>query len=114
MQQKEIQHLYWRGGFGIQPNELHELRSKSRQYVVDDLFLKSKPAELLQLDTFDLEQYTAQNILRDRSKRQAFIRESTEKLKSFNALWFQNIADSKQVLREKMILFGRIILFAEM
>ena len=105
MRSKEIQHLYWRAGFGIQPNRLQELRSKDRKEIVEDLFQASHQIDPLYIDTFDLEKYTTQNLLRDKSKRQAFIKESTEKLKSFNGIWFQHIADSDQFLREKMILF---------
>ena len=39
---KEIQHLYWRAGFGIQPSHLRSIENQSRKKIVDALFSSSK------------------------------------------------------------------------
>ena len=41
MTAREIQHLYWRAGFGISPNALKALKSSTRHSIVSDLFKKS-------------------------------------------------------------------------
>ena len=39
---KEIQHLYWRAAFGIQPSHLRSIENQSRNKIVDVLFSSSK------------------------------------------------------------------------
>ena len=38
MTHKEIQHLYWRAGFGISPDRLKKSYKKTRAYLVKELF----------------------------------------------------------------------------
>lgn len=105
MTQQDIQHLYWRGGFGVNPKQLSALSDLNRQSVIDFLFEMSSDSSDLILDTSDLDGYTIQNILRDKRKRIEFVKDSREKLKDFNVLWFNRLVNSNQVLREKMTLF---------
>lgn len=48
MTYKEVQHLYWRAGFGLKPKELQYLASFSKEALVNDLFQKSKDIVPLQ------------------------------------------------------------------
>ncbi|WP_425076253.1 DUF1800 domain-containing protein [Psychroserpens sp. S379A] len=105
MKQQEIQHLYCRAGFGIKPEELYAMSGKSRQFIVNSLFQRSAETYDLIIDTSDLEGYTEQNVIRDKRKRIGFIKDSKEKLKDFNVLWFDRMVNSNQILREKMTLF---------
>jgi hypothetical protein len=41
MKQKELQHLYWRAGFGLIPNALVSI-NKDREIVVNELFISKR------------------------------------------------------------------------
>ena len=63
MKLKHIQHLYWRAGFGILPNQLHALSKKNKNEVIDNLFRASKKFTPLKVDTSEIE-----NILNGQTK----------------------------------------------
>ena len=49
MKQRHIQHLYWRAGFGIGVKKIDQLKSKSKNEIIKDLFqafleLMAKPS----------------------------------------------------------------------
>jgi len=102
---KEIQHLYWRAGFGINPKDISQLSNMNRFEVVESVFKASVNDSPLSIDTSEIDHYTAQSILKDKRKRVTFINDSREKLKEFNVLWFNRLVTSHEVLREKMTLF---------
>jgi len=107
MKTKYLQHLYWRAGFGINPNTLKTLTKFNKQQVVDTLFLESKHTTKLVIDTSEIDHYTTQFFLSNKGKtKKAKFREiSQEKLKAFNLLWVNRLVNSEEVLREKMTLF---------
>ena len=55
MKLKHIQHLYWRAGFGILPNQLHTLSKKNRKDIIDNLFRASKKITPLKVDTSEID-----------------------------------------------------------
>ena len=65
MTYREIQHLYWRAGFGLKPKELQYLASYSKEAIVNDLFKKSKDIIPLEKDLSYLKSYP-QNLLKRR------------------------------------------------
>lgn len=105
MKQQDIQHLYWRAGFGIHPNQLNNLSKKSRQQVVSELFENSSNSSPLKIDTSDIDQFIVKDILKDKSKQREFIKKSRNKLKEFNTLWVNRLVTTNELLREKMTLF---------
>ncbi|OUS01457.1 hypothetical protein A9Q86_06655 [Flavobacteriales bacterium 33_180_T64] len=105
MKQKDIQHLYWRAGFGITPNQRHLLSKKQKHQVIEQLFLESSSLTGLEVNTSELDHFTAQILIDKKSKRKEFIDKSTEKLKEFNVLWVNRLITSNETLREKMTLF---------
>lgn len=105
MKQKSIQHLYWRVGFGITPNQLNDLSKMSKHQVVNELFQNSSESTPLKIDTSDLEQFTIKSVLKEKSKRQEFIKKSTDKLKIYNTLWINRLVTTDDLLREKMTMF---------
>ncbi len=105
MNTKEIQHLYWRAGFGITAKTLQALSGKSRRFIVDSLFQEASNIDALTLNLADLEHYTPAMIVKNKAKRGEFIKDSREKLKDFNLLWFDRMITSKALLRERMTLF---------
>ena len=105
MKQKHIQHLYWRAGFGITPDQLNALSQKNRRQIVDMLFSESSTMTDLIIDTPELDRYSLKDILKNKTKRRDFIEASIEKLKIFNTLWVDRLMSSQEMLREKMTLF---------
>lgn len=99
---KQIQHLYWRAGFGITYSELQVVRSFSKQQIVDDLFSKSKKIQLLQLDLSMLDKNP-----KELSKEQKIdLRKLRgKKLHELNLLWFKQMKITEGVLLERMTLF---------
>ena len=57
MTAREIQHLYWRAGFGISPNALKALKSSTRHSIVSDLFKKSENLIPLEVDLSEYETF---------------------------------------------------------
>lgn len=105
MDHHEIKHLYWRAGFGIQPQALHKLSSLDRLDVVDQLFRESQSVSELQIDTSELTNSLKQADLKNRKVIAALIRKSAEKVRELNIAWMKRLADPKELLRERMTLF---------
>lgn len=51
MNTKQIQHLYWRACFGINPKELNLTQHKSKKELVENLFNNSKNMTPLLINT---------------------------------------------------------------
>lgn len=47
---KQIQHLYWRIGFGISSTELNIVKKLSKEQIVDRLLFKSELSSPLSMD----------------------------------------------------------------
>ncbi|MCX7551192.1 DUF1800 domain-containing protein [Xanthomarina sp. F2636L] len=105
MNKKEIQHLYWRAGFGINPKHLEFLSSKTRKEVVADLFFQSKEYAPLLIDTSDFDTLTYEQFTKSKKIQRAYIKNSRDKIKELNHAWVDAILYSDSVLREKMTLF---------
>ncbi|GAA0725538.1 DUF1800 domain-containing protein [Aquimarina litoralis] len=102
LRDKQIQHLYWRTGFGISPSELKRARTFSKEEIVDHLFSESSGITNLSLD-FGILQKDPRNLSREERKELRKLR--NQKMLDLNLLWLRQLAESKQVLREKMTLF---------
>ncbi|RED48745.1 DUF1800 domain-containing protein [Seonamhaeicola aphaedonensis] len=105
MNQKYIQHLYRRLGFGIQPNDLHKLLKLKRKEVVNNLFKASKNITPLELDTSELKSLMGDSYITAKpniQKIQKLSRLSTLKL---NHAWIERLTSPKELIREKMTLF---------
>ncbi|WP_346881686.1 DUF1800 domain-containing protein [uncultured Algibacter sp.] len=105
MKKKHIQHLYWRIGFGILPNELNTLSKQNKKTVIDSLFKASKTVTLLKLDTPQLDDLLSGSYERTRENIKKVQKLSREKTKQLNVAWIDRLANSKALLREKMTLF---------
>ncbi|GAA4280413.1 DUF1800 domain-containing protein [Gaetbulibacter aestuarii] len=105
MKPQEIQHLYWRAGFGILPKPLHDLQKKSKKAVLNDLFFKSKNDSPLRIDTSEIDHLlTNKGKLSDDEKKK-IQQYSRKKLIELNAAWIHRLGTTDAVLREKMTLF---------
>ncbi|WP_340154663.1 DUF1800 domain-containing protein [uncultured Winogradskyella sp.] len=104
MTQQELQHLYWRVGFGINPESLNA-SSQNRIEVVETLFANSKSISPLEIDMSFMDGVTLKK-LKERPKFAQELRViSREKLADLNYAWIHQLVNSKELLREKMTLF---------
>tara|TARA_R110002126_G_scaffold142037_1_gene287494 strand:+ start:12472 stop:13863 length:1392 start_codon:yes stop_codon:yes gene_type:complete len=110
MNQKQIQHLYWRASFGVDVKDLSYLKSKSKSKVISQLFKDSENYEPLLLDLSEFseikfksfkqlkERYTEEEIQKLRRKQQ-------QKVRNLNHAWLERLKEPNFLLREKMTLF---------
>lgn len=105
MTHRELQHLYWRAGFGINPKQLDMLSKKEKHQVIDALFQESTKMTSLKINTSELDQLLNKALLNDKSKQREFRKLSLEKLKAYNIFWINRLVNSEEILREKMTLF---------
>lgn len=110
MKQKHIQHLYWRASFGINPEVLQSLRSKSKSKIVSNLFAESIAFTPIQIDLSEFsefrfkskkelkKQFSELEIQKLRNKQQ-------QKVRELNYTWIERLTIPKMLLREKMTLF---------
>ncbi|WP_439152445.1 hypothetical protein [Winogradskyella sp.] len=80
MIQKEIQHLYWRAGFGIQPRELRKQLDKSKLSIVERLFEDSKSITPLDIDLSFLEGINRINLKENPTLAKALRQKSRKKI----------------------------------
>ncbi len=105
MNQKHLQHLYARAGFGVPKSGITTFGSSSDKYrVVDELFSDSKITTKLEVDISEFLALTLSDI-KNKTVRQEFQKKSNQKLKIFNHEWIKRLNNSDAVLREKMTLF---------
>ncbi|WP_458628418.1 DUF1800 domain-containing protein [Winogradskyella sp. PC D3.3] len=104
MTQQELQHLYWRAGFGINPNKFKAL-SKNRQQVVNTLFEDSKSITPIQIDLSFMNGVTLKDIKDNPKFAQELRIKSRKKLANLNNAWINQLISPKELLREKMTLF---------
>lgn len=113
--QRNIQHLYWRAGFGGSPTDIQAALSKSRKQLVKDLLHDSYQAEELAIVTNEpyqalkgakRELKSNANSREDmREQLKEIIKERRETIGSLNDAWVSRMGQGKGVLREKMTLF---------
>lgn len=104
MTQRHIQHLYWRAGFGATPKQTELLSKMGRSEVVDMLFKDASSMTMLETDTSEIDHLTLSS-LKVNSNRKLFSDVSTKKLKDLNILWVTHLANTEELIREKMTLF---------
>ena len=105
MNKKHIQHLYWRVGFGILPKELHNLSSKNKKDVVNNLLQTSKKVIPLKIDTVELDALMAVSYEKIKENIKKIQQISKQKTKDLNIAWFDRLTNSDALLGEKMTLF---------
>ncbi|WP_452228477.1 MULTISPECIES: DUF1800 domain-containing protein [unclassified Lacinutrix] len=108
MKRKQIQHLYFRAGFGLNNTELSKASLKSKAEVVSDLFLKSENFEPITMDLSEFDDYI--NMSNEERKNneelyRALIKKSRLKVRALNSVWLHKLRDTDAVLNEKLTLF---------
>lgn len=113
MKGNHIQHLYWRIGFGISPNQLAQLSKKSKKEIVNQIFAASKKMTSVEVDTSEIERILNNGLKmspEDRKKVQELSRKKTIDL---NVAWVDRLANNNALLREKMTLFWANVFVCE-
>lgn len=105
MTEREIQHLYWRAGFGITASELSSKVGSSRKTLVKDLMNESKRYKPLRIDLSEIEGMMRLPLLRDKDLFRQFLNKSKEKIKDLNIAWYRKLCMEDDFIREKMTLF---------
>ncbi|QRM88594.1 DUF1800 family protein [Lacinutrix sp. WUR7] len=105
MNKKHILHLYWRAGFGLLPKQLDLLAAKSKEQIINDLFLESKKTSLLRINTTGLDTFKEEAIKKSPEVKKDYNLLNANLMKKYNHIWFNRLATSKETLREKMTLF---------
>jgi len=105
MTAKEIQHLYWRAGFGLTPKQILNLETKNKKQIIDDLFIASKPINHVAMNISAFDIYTKKYLRKNKERQKALFKLNQQQTIEFNVKWIETIADTNEVLREKMTLF---------
>ncbi len=108
-QQRKIQHLYNRAGFGISISELNKVQNKSLSEITNNIFSASKTSTDLSVDygeyagSYKMKKEARENLTKEEKKKiQKAFREDIIKL---NVKWINKLANDNAQLREKMTLF---------
>jgi uncharacterized protein (DUF1800 family) len=105
MTQREIQHLYWRAGFGILPKQLQQLKNKTRIEIVKDLFVKSEKVSPLEIEIPELEHLDLKTIQKNKEALKKLVKVLQDRLVDYNEAWIERLNNPKELLRERMTLF---------
>lgn len=98
-----INHLYWRAGFGLSPEEWQEKKDWPVEKAVNQLFARAKTNS-----TLDLPERMVQRRLKElsREEREALREQQRQQLIQVNADWVRRMADPESsALLERMSLF---------
>jgi len=105
MNSKHIQHLYWRGAFGLNIQDFNKLHHKNKKQLVNSLFETSKNTTPLKVASFnDIKQYKDFRSLSVEQRRK-LQKENRNKIIDFNIAWVDRLFNPNEVLRERMTLF---------
>lgn len=109
--QQQLQHLYWRAGFGATPALVLRERHRSIKKVVRELLHPDTPfTPLTVLESAQLaERKDIKGLMRtgmfDRAMLKQRLKENAEHIRDLNVLWVEKMGTGQDVLREKMSLF---------
>ena len=104
MKQRELQHLFWRVGFGLNPSEYKSV-NKGRKSVINKLFKDSESISTLKIDVSYFDNITYKTIKNNPKLAKEAREENTKRIKELNYAWINQLVKSKALLRERMTLF---------
>ncbi|MBU2937920.1 DUF1800 domain-containing protein [Lacinutrix sp. C3R15] len=105
MNKKHILHLYWRAGFGLLPKQLDNLSGKSKEEVVEELFLKSAKITPLHISTSSIDIFSKDALDESRDLRLEYNKLNASLMKNYSHRWMDRLVNTNETLREKMTLF---------
>lgn len=103
-EQKKIQHLHLRAGFGMTPEQYSATKDWALKDHINDLFKKAKvysDIKVLNISIFNFKELKAIT----KEERAGANKESYENIKQININWFKKMQFDEGQLREKMVLF---------
>ncbi|CCH51741.1 Protein of unknown function DUF1800 [Fibrisoma limi BUZ 3] len=109
--QQQVQHVYWRAGFGTTPAVIQRESRKPIRKVVRDLLNESDAFKPLIVTA--QEQLVTRQALRgmfrdgmlDRDKLKQQLKENNERIRDLNVLWLERMASGEGAVREKLAFF---------
>ena len=104
MTQQQLQHLYWRAGFGMHPKS-NTIISKQRTSVVEVLFESSKAFTPLHIDLSYLDGIKPVDLKSFPELAREINQKGTKKILEFNIAWVKRLVNPSELLRERMTLF---------
>ncbi|MBV7268961.1 DUF1800 domain-containing protein [Winogradskyella luteola] len=104
MTPKELQHLYWRAGFGIKPKQLMS-SSNNRKQVVDAIFEGSKNTDNLNIDLSYLNGVVPKDLKKYPSLAKEISKKNRKSILDLNYAWIDRLMHPRELLRERMTLF---------
>ena len=110
MNQKHIQHLYNRAGFGLDFLSLKTIKSKKKSKIIKNLFADSKAINQLKIDLseFDIIKNKSNREIRKvlgKVEEQKLRKKIRQKVIELNHIWIERLTEKETLLREKMTLF---------
>ena len=104
MKQKELQHLYWRAGFGWQP-KMFANNFEDRRTIIDKLFEDSKSETPLSIDLSYLNGVSPSDIKNFPSLAKEISDKNSKSILELNYAWIKQLIKPRELLRERMTLF---------
>ncbi len=112
--QRNVQHLFWRAGFGASPEVIQKSLSKSRKQLIKDFIRDSRQSEnfsivqpvsavSLKNERRELVNENKRDEIQEKVKELA--QERRETIGNLNDAWVARMGQGQGVLREKMTLF---------
>ena len=102
LSQRQIQHLYWRAGFGIAPGHLERISNKSQGEIIAELFDKSQ--EFRPID-MDLKKFMVDRKKLSKEQKKKLRSDANKSMLEMNLLWLKEMSSTEAVLREKLAFF---------
>jgi len=107
---KQLQHLFWRAGFGVGYNQISKLNLNSKKRIISNLFKAAnsyKPLEIDLSEFTDLRERPYKELVDEIGKKEfkKLSKKSRRKVRDLNVAWIDRLSDSDSILREKMTLF---------
>lgn len=102
--QRNIQHLLLRAGFGDTPAYIEKNKTRKSQDICNELFKRSKNYKDIAL--FDeADEMFQEGMAKNKEEKAGIFRRSQERLKKLNLAWMDKLIEDDAQLREKMVLF---------
>ena len=104
MKVKELYHLSWRAGFGLNPSD-KKILLKSKKEIIDSIFAKSNSITPLKIDFSFLEGLNPLDIKNNPVLAKELREKNRKKILELNYAWIERLVNPNGVLRERMTLF---------
>lgn len=105
LNQKQVQHLYWRTGFGISYQDVLERTGQDSAILYSEIWESTnayKPLKTIDSDSWLSKPLTGNQ---PKEKREQYYGDRRDTVKRLNRVWFNELMKPGSELREKMSLF---------